>query len=48
MAEEQQALEALFEKIPALKELYQICLRFKKIFDTDPNHSGALVEATPP
>jgi transposase len=34
MAEEQQALEGLFEKIPELKELYRVRLRFKAIFDT--------------
>ena len=33
-AEEQQALEGLFEKIPELKQLYQVRLRFKEIFDT--------------
>jgi len=41
MAEEQQALEALFKKIPALKELYQVRLRFKEIFDTAPNRTTA-------
>jgi hypothetical protein len=30
-AEEQQALEGLFEKIPKLKELYRVRLRFKEI-----------------
>ncbi len=33
-AEEQQALEVLFEKIPVLKELYRVRLRFQEIFDT--------------
>ena len=33
-AEEQQALEGLFETIPKLKELYRVRLRFKEIFDT--------------
>src|SRR5437588_12109397 len=33
-AEEEQALEGLFETIPTLKELYQVRLRFKAIFDT--------------
>ena len=33
-AEEKKALESLFEKIPKLKELYQVRLRFKEIFDT--------------
>jgi transposase len=32
-AEEGQALEALFEKIPALRPLYEVRLRFKEIFD---------------
>jgi transposase len=32
--EEKQALEGLFEKIPALKELYRVRLQFKEIFDT--------------
>jgi transposase len=33
-AEERQALEDLFEKVPKLKELYRVRLRFKEIFDT--------------
>src|SRR4051812_21734992 len=33
-AEEQEALEGLFEAIPQLKELYRVRLRFKEIFDT--------------
>ena len=33
-AEEKQALEALFEKIPALRPLYKVRLWFKEIFDT--------------
>jgi transposase len=40
-AEEQQALEGLFEKIPALRELYRVRLRFKEIFDTAPNRTTA-------
>ena len=32
--EGQQALEGLFQKIPKLKELYRVRLRFKEIFDT--------------
>jgi hypothetical protein len=40
-AEEEQALEALFEKIPALKELYRVRLRFQEIFDTAPNRTTA-------
>ena len=49
-AEEKQALEALFEKIPALRALYKVRLRFKEIFDTAarPNHGRALVEGTSP
>ena len=31
--EEQRALEELFEKIPKLKDLYRVRLRFKEIFD---------------
>jgi hypothetical protein len=33
-AEERQALEALFQELPALKEVYQIRRRFQEIFDT--------------
>jgi transposase len=33
-AAEKQALEVLFERIPALKPLYEVRLRFKEIFDT--------------
>jgi transposase len=40
-AEEQQALEGLFEKVPALKELYRVRLRFQEIFDTAPNRTTA-------
>lgn len=40
-AEEQQALEGLFEEIPKLKELYQVRLRFKEIFDTAPHRTTA-------
>jgi transposase len=32
--EKQQALQGLFEKIPDLRELYRVRLRFKEIFDT--------------
>jgi transposase len=32
--EEQQALDSLFERIPKLKELHRVRLRFKEIFDT--------------
>ena len=40
-AEEQQALECLFEKIPALWELYRVRLRFQEICDTAPNRPTA-------
>jgi transposase len=40
-AEEKQALEALFEKIPALRELYKVRLRFKEIFDTAADRTTA-------
>lgn len=40
-AEEKQALEALFEKIPALRELYKARLRFKEIFDTAADRTTA-------
>jgi transposase len=40
-AEEQQALEGLFEKVPDLKELYRVRLRFQEIFDTAPNRATA-------
>lgn len=33
-ATEQQELKGLFEKIPKLKELHRVRLRFKEIFDT--------------
>ena len=48
-AEEKQALEALFKKIPAMRPLYKVRLRFKEIFDTArSNHGRALVEGTSP
>jgi transposase len=40
-AEEKQALEALFEKIPALRPLYEVRLRFKAIFDTAADQTTA-------
>ena len=40
-AEKKPALEALFEKIPTLKALYQVRLRFKEIFDTAPDRTTA-------
>jgi transposase len=40
-AEERQALEALFQELPALKEVYQIRRRFQEIFDTAPNRITA-------
>ena len=39
--EEQQALEGLFGKIPKLKELYRVRLRFKGIFDTAADRTAA-------
>jgi transposase len=39
--EEQQALEGLFEKIPTLKDLYRVRLRFQEIFDTARDRSTA-------
>jgi hypothetical protein len=39
--EEEQALGALFEKIPPLKELYCVRLRFKEIFDTARDRTAA-------
>ena len=43
-------MEGLFEKIPKLKELYRVRLRFKEIFrhSRRSHHGGALVEATAP
>jgi transposase len=38
---EKQALEALFERIPALKPLYEVRLRFKEIFDTAADRTTA-------
>ncbi len=32
--EEQQALEGLFQKVPKLRELYRVRVRFKEVFDT--------------
>jgi transposase len=40
-AAEKQALEALFEKIPALKSLYEVRLRFKETFDTAADRTTA-------
>src|SRR5512135_3043959 len=39
--EEQRALGGLFLKIPKLKELYRVRLRFKEIFGTAPNRTTA-------
>jgi transposase len=39
--EEQQALGSLFEKIPDLKELYRVRVRFQEIFDTAPDRITA-------
>ena len=44
-AEEKQALEALFEKIPALRPLYKVHFRLKEILDQPrPNHGRWLRE----
>jgi transposase len=40
-AAEKQALEVLFESIPALKPLYEVRLRFKEIFDTAADRTTA-------
>jgi transposase len=40
-AAEKQALEVLFERIPALKPLYEVRLRFKEIFDTAADRTTA-------
>ena len=40
-AAEKQALEALFERIRALKPLYEVRLRFKEIFDTAADRTTA-------
>lgn len=39
--EEQQALEGLFAKLPVLKDLYDVRVRFKEIFDTAPDRATA-------
>ena len=40
-AEEKEALEGLFEAIPALQEVDRVRLRFKEIFDTAPDRATA-------
>ena len=39
--EEQKALEGLFAKLPVLKDLYDVRVRFKEIFDTAPDRATA-------
>jgi len=39
--EEQKALEGLFAKVPGLKDLHDVRVRFKEIFDTAPNRKTA-------
>jgi transposase len=39
--EEREALERLFAELPALKDLYEVRLRFKEIFDTAPDRMTA-------
>ena len=38
---EREALERLFAELPVLKNVYEIRLRFKEIFDTAPNRTTA-------
>ena len=40
--QERQKLEALFERLPRLRTLYEFRLRFQKIFDTAPDRRKAL------
>ena len=39
--EEQKALEGLFAELPVLKDLYDMRVRFKEIFDTAPDRATA-------
>ncbi len=39
--EEQRALEGLFAELPVLKDLYDVRVRFKEIFDTAPDRATA-------
>ena len=39
--EEREALERLFAELPVLKDVYEIRLRFKEIFDTAPDYATA-------
>ena len=39
--EEQKALEGLFAEVPVLKDLYDVRVRFKEIFDTAPDRATA-------
>ena len=39
--EEQKALEGLFAELPVLKDLYDVRVRFKEIFDTAPDRATA-------
>lgn len=39
--EEQQALEGLFAELPVLKDLYDVRVGFKEIFDTAPDRATA-------
>jgi transposase len=38
---EREALERLFAELPVLKNVYEIRLRFKEIFDTAPDYAAA-------
>jgi transposase len=44
--EEQAKLEGLFEKLPRLRTLYEIRVRFQQIFDTAPDRRQALRSLT--
>ena len=44
--EEREALDYLFAQIPALKDVYEVRLRFKEIFDTAPDCATAEEQLT--
>lgn len=45
-AEDRQKLEKLFVQVPQLRTLYDLRVRFKKIFDTAPNRRRASLSLT--
>ncbi len=47
--EEREALERLFVELPVLKDVYDVRVRFKEIFDTAPDRAdgGTAVGRTP-